>query len=163
LLFGSKVNDWQQTNAGVCAPCGSESCVLGDALADDGGRDLIHLHSAVRLGNVNRCEAELAGFLQQVTSDGEVFVFDFFDIGDDFVLREVFCCLRNQLMLLIEIFGREDLSGLALFEQKTCACDLCFGYYCRSHNSPFRSLTTEDTQATSASPCHHKSFDASFR
>ena len=46
---------------------------------------------------------------------------DLLGVGQDFVDREFFRGLPDELMLLGEIFGSEDFVRLALFEQKAAA------------------------------------------
>ena len=137
LLFSAEVHDRQRADAGVSAPCGSETGVLGDVIRNDRGRDLVHLQAAVSFGDLNRAETELAGFLQQLAGDREVFVLHLLDVGDDLVDGELFRRLADHLVLLGEIFRSEDLVGPALFEQKAAAGDFSLGYCrdCRHHLS----------------------------
>src|SRR5262249_49870098 len=146
LLFSSEVHDGEQADAGVSAPGRGEAGVFGNMVADDGGSHLVHFHAAVGFRHVDRAESQLAGLFQQLTRNREVFVLDLLDIGNDFILREVFRCLGDKLVLLVEVFGRKDFAGLALFQQEAGAGNSGFGYCSRSHDTP--SLTTKDTKVS---------------
>ncbi len=124
LFFGAEIDDGQRADAGVASPGGREAGVFRDVVGDDGGGDFIHFEAAVGFGNFNRAEAELSGFFQQIAGDREVFVFDLLDVGQNLVGRELFRRLRDELMLLGEVFGGEDLRGLTLFQQETAAGNL---------------------------------------
>ena len=108
LLFGAEVNDGQRADAAVRAPGGGEAGVLGDVVGDDGGGDLVHFQAAVGFGDLDAAQAEFAGLLQQIARDGEILVLDLLGVGQDLVDGELFRRLRDELVLLGEIFGRED-------------------------------------------------------
>ena len=84
---------------------------------------------------------------------GEILVLHLLGVRQDFVDRELFGSLPDQLMLLGEIFRSEDVVDLALFEQKAAARDFRAGN-CRvvaivapKKPIPPRSLgDTEDTK-----------------
>jgi len=126
LLFGAEINNWQQADAAVRAPGRAETGVLGDAVGDHCGGDLVHLEAAVGFGNFDAAQAQFARFFQQIARDGKVLVFDFFGLGKNFLDRELFGRLADHLMLLGEVFGSEDLGRLALFEQESAAQNLGF-------------------------------------
>ena len=123
MLFGAEINDGQRADAGVRAPGGGKAGIFRDVVGNDGGGDFVHFEAAIGFGNLAPAEPEFAGFFQQIAGDGEILVLDLLDVGQDLIDRELFRCLPDQLMLLGEVFGREDFVGLALFEQKAAAGD----------------------------------------
>ncbi len=96
-------------------------------VGDDGGGDLVHLQAAIGFRDFDAAQAQVAGLLQQIASDGEILVLHLLGVGKDFVDRELFRRLPDELMLLGEIFGSEDFVRLALFEQKAAAEILVLG------------------------------------
>ena len=57
-------------------------------------------------------------------SRAKIFVLQLLDVGDDFLDRELFRGLRDEQMLFGEIFGSENLVGVALLDQKTAASNI---------------------------------------
>ena len=90
LLLGAEINDGKSADAGVSAPGGGEARVFRDVVGDDGGGDFVHFEAAVGFRDLGGAQAEFSGFLQQVARDGEVFVFDLLDVGENLVDREFF-------------------------------------------------------------------------
>ena len=111
----------------MCAPGGGEACVLGDVIGDHGGGDLVHFQAAVGFGNFDPAQSQVPGLLQQIARDGKVLVLHLLGVGQDFVDRELFRGLPNELMLLGKILRSEDFVNLALFEQKAAAGDFGAG------------------------------------
>jgi hypothetical protein len=61
-------------------------------------------------------------------------VFHLLNVRQDFVDREFFRRLPNQLLLLGKVFGSEDFVRAALFKQKAAAGDSGLGYCSSSGN-----------------------------
>ena len=105
----------------VCrAPGGGEAGVLRDVVGDDGGGDFVHLEAAVGFGDLDGAQPQVAGFFQQIAGDGEILVLDLLDVGKNFVDREFFRRLPDELVLLGEIFGRENFVRLARLRAESC-------------------------------------------
>ena len=122
----------------MSAPGCGEAGVFCYVVGDHRGGDFVHLEAAVGFGNLDRAQAEVAGLLQQISRDGEILVLHLLDVGNDFVLRELFRSLADELMLLGEILGGEDFVGAARFKQETAAGNLRLGDFCgRGHSKPF--------------------------
>src|SRR2546426_6370726 len=136
------------------APRCRETGVFGDVVGDYGGSTLVHLQAAVSFWNFHPTQPQLAGFLQQLASDGEVLVLHLLDVRDNLVGSEFLRRLTNQLMLFGEILRREYFVGRALFEQKAAARDLGFGNRGCGHPTPF--LTTKDTKVHNGKLKHQK-------
>ena len=119
----------------MSAPGDTEASRFGNIVGDNGGGDLVHLHSAVLLGNVDRGQAKLTGFLDQVAADGEVFVLNLVDVRDDLFQRKLFGRLGDLAMLVGEVLRSEDLFGLNIFDEKAAACDFRLGNCCRCHSN----------------------------
>ncbi len=154
LLFGPEVDDGQGADAGVSAPSGGKAGVLGNVVGNHRGGDFVHLQAAVGFRNFGGTEAEFPGFLQQIASDGEVFVLDLFDVGKNLVDGKLLRRLANQLMLLGEIFRSEHFVGAALFKQKTAAGD--FGTRncgCRHEKPLFNHKGHKGTQGNPSVGC----------
>ena len=111
----------------MASPRRRKSRILGNVVGDHRRGDLVHLQSTVGFGNFDAAQAEVSRLLQQCAGDGEVLVLDLLGLGQDFVDRELFGGLRDHLVLLGEIFGREDFGSLPLFQQKAAAEDLGLG------------------------------------
>ena len=141
LLFGAEVNDGQRADAGVSAPGGGEAGVLGDVVGDDGGRDFVHLQAAVGLGDFHRAQAQFAGLLQQIASDGKILVLDLLDVGNDLVDRELLRRLPDELVLLGEVFRSEDFVGPSGLEQEAAARNLGLRNCRGCHVFPLRKET----------------------
>jgi hypothetical protein len=90
-------------------------------VSDDSGSDLVHFEAAVRFGDFDAAEPEFSGFFQQIARDREILVLDFLDIRQNLVDGKLFRRLPDELMLLAEIFRRENLVGLPGFQQKAAA------------------------------------------
>ena len=76
-------------------------------------------------------------FFSRSRSDGEILVLHLLDVGHDFVDREFFRGLRDELVLLGEIFRSEDFVGLAFLDQEAAAGNLGGG--CCTKRSHLRS------------------------
>ena len=134
LLFRAEVHDGERANAGVSAPGCAEAAVLRQTIGDDGGSDFIHLHAAVLFGNINAAQPKFSCLLHQFPGDGEVFVLHLVNIGNNFLVGEFFCGLRNEQVLLAEIFWSENILRRAFLDQEAAAADFV-SRYCsnRSH------------------------------
>ncbi len=105
----------------MSAPGGGESGVLGDVVGDHGGGDFIHLKAAVCFGDLGRAEAEFASLFQEVAGDRKILVLHLLDVGDDLVDRKLLGCLADEQVLLGEVFRREYIDRLTLFQKKAAA------------------------------------------
>ena len=115
----------------------AEAGADGDAVGDDGRRDLVHVGAAVLLGNVDIGDADLARLLQQVARDLIFLVLDLLDRRDDLLARELFSRLCDLLVLFSEIFGSEDFVRITLFQKPASAGDFYFrDCCCCCHVSP---------------------------
>ena len=132
------------------APSGSEAGVLRDVVGDNGGGDFVHLETAVGFGNFHSAQAQLASLLQQAAGDGEIFVLHLLHVGQDFVDGEFLRRLPDQLLLLGEVFGREDLVRAARLKQEAPAGDSCLGHCCGCghvlFSKPHRMKTTSSVE-----------------
>src|SRR5262245_11756275 len=102
----------------MSAPSGGKSGVLGDVVGDDSCRDLVHFEATMSLWNLHGAQAEFTGLLQEIASYGKILVLDFLDVGYDLVDGELLRRLPDELVLLTEIFRREDFFGSAFFEEE---------------------------------------------
>jgi hypothetical protein len=105
----------------VCAPGGGEASIFRDVVGDDRGGDFVHFEAAVGFGNLDGAQPEFAGFFQQVAGNREVLVLDLLGIRQNFVDGKFLRRLPDELVLLAEIFGRENVFGLPRFQQKAAA------------------------------------------
>ncbi len=121
LFFGAEVDDRQCAYAGVCAPGRAETAIFGKAVGNDGRGDFVHLHAAILFGNVDAAQPEFARLPHQFPGDGEVLVFHFFDVGNDLFAGKFFRGLRDQQMLVAEIFRGENLVWSAFPDQEAAA------------------------------------------
>src|SRR5262250_67773 len=105
----------------MSAPRGRKTRVFRNTVGDHGRGDFVHFEPAVSLWNFNSTKPQLSRFLQQMTYDSEILVLHLFDVGNDFVLCELFSRLGDEAMLFGKIFRREDILSRARFKQKTSA------------------------------------------
>ncbi len=108
LLLGAEINQRQQADAGVRAPGRGKSRILRNMVGDDSGRHLIHFEAAVSFRDLDAGKAQVSRLLQQIAGNGEVLVLHFLHVGQDFVDREFFRGLPDQLLLLSKVFGCKD-------------------------------------------------------
>ena len=133
LFFRSEIDDGQGADARVSQEAHGEAPGLGDAVGNNRRRHLVHLHAAVLFRHVDRADAQFAGLLDQLAGERKIFVLDLVDVRDDLVIREIFRRLRNELMLLVEVFGSKHFLDRCLVEQEAPAYDFAFGNACRRH------------------------------
>jgi hypothetical protein len=114
----------------VRPPCRREAGVLRDVVGDHGGRYFVHFKAAISFGDFHPAQTQLASFLQQAAGDGEILVLHLLDVRQDFVDRKFFRRLPDQLLLLGEVFGREDFVRTPGFKQEAAAGDSGLGNCC---------------------------------
>src|SRR5262249_812128 len=69
LLLGStEIDDRQCANSDMSSPSDTKTSRFGNVVGDDRRGDLVHLHSALLFGNVDRRQAELTGFLDEIAA-----------------------------------------------------------------------------------------------
>ena len=129
LRLGAEIHDRQRANAGVGAPGGTEAPILRDAVSNDGRGDFVELHAAVLLGNIDSAQPQFAGLPQQFSVDGELLVLHLFNVRYDFFVGKFFGSLRNQQVLLGEIFRCKHFVWCALLDQETAARYLGSRYF----------------------------------
>src|SRR5690242_21105677 len=119
------------------APCRAEAAILRNATHNDPRSYLVHLHPAVLLRHIHPAQAHFASLAYQVAYHGEILVLHLFDVRDDLFIRELLRGLRNELMLLAEIFWGEHFLGRSLLNQEAAATNLARRHCCkRSHIAP---------------------------
>ena len=119
------------------APSRAEAPIFRDAIGDDRRGHFVHLHSAVLFRHIHPAQAQFASLAYQVAYHGEILVLHLFDVRNDFFIRELLRGLRNELVLLAEIFWGEHFLGRSLLTQEAAATNLARRHCCkRSHIAP---------------------------
>jgi len=119
----------------MSAPGGAETSIARETVGNQCGGDLIEFHAAVLLGDVGATQSELTCFPHQFAQEREILVLELFDVGDDFLDRELFRRARDQQMLLGEIFRSKYFLWLALLNQEAAASDFDIGHCSHSRHS----------------------------
>ena len=122
LLFAGPVPyQRQRGDADVRAKGRGKAGLYREVIADQRGTDLVHPQAAVLLGNVGRSESKFRGLAQQRLHDAGLFGLDRRRAGQNLFARKPGRGGRDLALLLVQIFGSENLFRRAGFEQKTAA------------------------------------------
>src|SRR5258708_19224229 len=107
-----------------------EASVEGELFREHRGGDFVKACSAILLGDAAAEKTELAGFFHQRRHQAGLLVFEVFDEGQNFFHDEFFGGLADELLIVAEIGGGEELSASPRFLVKNPALSrgvwLCF-------------------------------------
>ncbi len=107
LRFGPEEHERQHHEVGLCAERRAEGRRARHSLADDHRRDLVELHAAVRFWRVDAKQAERAGATNEIARQPPVFLLELIERRQHFVAHEIADGLRDQPVLLAQLFRRE--------------------------------------------------------
>src|SRR5262249_49617105 len=85
LLGCAEVHNRQRADAHVPTETHGKAAGDSNVLGNDGGRDFVHVRTAVLLRDVHVGDADFARFADQVARDLELLMLDLFQVGDDFI------------------------------------------------------------------------------
>src|SRR6185437_8719676 len=96
----------------------AETAIHGQVLSNDGRSNLVHVRSAVSLGDIYVADPDLTGLADQLARGGELLVLDLLGVGQNLIPGKVLRGLRDLLVLFTQIFQRKNLLGGVLFNQE---------------------------------------------
>ena len=117
------VEDGQGANAGVGREAHAERVRVAEGLGDEHGRLEVEAHAAEFLRDARAEEAELAGLLHQRLRQSFLLVVDGVELVEDVLLDEVLGHLLHHQLLLIPLFGDEDVARGGLADEPLSAGD----------------------------------------
>ena len=100
-----------------------EPAVDGEFFGENGGGNLVETSAAIFLGNTATHQADFAAFFHQLGHQSGLFIFEFFDEREDFLQDKFLSRLPDQLLIVRQVRGREDIARLRRFQEK--AASLC--------------------------------------
>ena len=135
LRLAAVVDDGQRADAGVRAPRDAEGAELRRAFGDEQRGGLVELETAVRLGHLDREQADLAGAAQQVGHHAVLLLLDLAEARDHLAVDELLRGARHRPRLLAEVLEHEDVVGNGL-DQERAAGRNGHGGHLRGSNLP---------------------------
>ncbi len=125
LLLGvvAVVQDGQGADAGVGRETHAKGVPVANGFGNEHRRLEVQAHAAEVLGYRAAEEAEFAGLFHELLHEARLLLVDGFDVGMDALRNEVVRHLLDHPLLLVPLFGNEDVARSGFPDQELAAGD----------------------------------------
>ena len=123
------VQDGQGADAGVGREAHAKSVPIADGFGNEHGGLEVHAHAAEFFGDGASEQTEFPGFLHEFFNQARFLLVDGFDVGMDALFNEVVRHLLDHPLLLVPLFGNEDVVRSGFPDQEFASSDGLSGLF----------------------------------
>ena len=133
LRFCAEVHDRQCPNSRMRTVRHREPAVNRKFFRQHCRGNFVQPRAAILLGNTTTHQTDFATFFHQLGHQPGLFVFEFFDERKNFLEDKFLSRLPDQLLIVRQIRGREDVARLRRFQEKAASLCCRLGEGSRGH------------------------------